>query len=127
MNEQLFLNIKCLSDATYEFAEELLPVLSRDLSGMCKVFFLYELPKKPETGGTPPTEIMVAFLGGSALSAAFTAFYQIICKYLERHASREVVLERGDAKITVKGHSIPDERSLIKEFFPEASIQIAKR
>lgn len=127
MNEQLFLNIKCSSDTTFGFSEELLPALSRNLSGMCRVFFLYELPQKPETGGTPPTEILVAFLGGSALSATFTAFYQIICKYLDRHASREIVLERGDARITVKGHSIPDERSLIKEFFPETSIQIAKR
>ena len=61
--------------------------------------------------------IFLAF--GSA--GAFTALYQVISKYLERHKEREISLERGGVKITIRAHSLPEERELLGKLFPELS------
>lgn len=76
------------------------------------------LPRRPEIpkGAAPPTEFLVAL--GSA--GAFTAVYKIICKYLERHKDRELTLEKDNVKVTLKGHSLPEERALMKELSLES-------
>jgi hypothetical protein len=60
-------------------------------------------------GGLPITEVVIAL----SSAGAFTAIYQIICKFLERHKDREITLERGKVKVTVKGHSLPEEKELL--------------
>ena len=62
------------------------------------------------------SEILVALASGGA----FATVYQVICKYIGRHEWRELVLEKGGTKITIKGHSLPEERALMRELFPEA-------
>lgn len=52
-------------------------------------------------------------------TGAFTAAYHIICKYMERHKDKELTLRSGDVIITIKGHSLPEERNLIRDLFPE--------
>ena len=49
---------------------------------------------------------------------AFTAVYQIIKAYLERHRTAEVSITYGDKHVSFKGYSAPDARTLIREVFP---------
>jgi hypothetical protein len=48
---------------------------------------------------------------GSA--GAFSAVYQVVVSYLGRNKERELVLEIGGNKLTVKGHSLPEEKELL--------------
>jgi|CXWL01.1.fsa_nt_gi hypothetical protein len=50
-------------------------------------------------------------------TGAFTALYQIVAKVMERNKDREISLEYAGAKIVIKGHSLPDERKFIQQFF----------
>ncbi len=69
-----------------------------------------------------PDQILALVLTlGSA--GAFTAVYQVLVKFLERNKDREITLQRGDTKITIRGHSLHEERALIRELYPESFIQ----
>ena len=61
-------------------------------------------------------ELIIAL--GSA--GAFTAVYQIIKAYLERHRTAEVSITYGDKHVSFKAYSAPDARTLIREVFPGA-------
>lgn len=60
-------------------------------------------------------EIMIAL--GSA--GAFTAAYQIIKAFLDRHQNTEVSVQQGDRHASFKGYSAPDARTLLRETFPD--------
>jgi hypothetical protein len=80
----------------------------------------YKVPLPPEAGGGPPDippEILVAFVSGGALTAAINQLVQIVLTYLTRYQGRELTLEFGDKKITVKGHNKAEETELIKSLF----------
>ncbi len=66
-------------------------------------------------GWSPPSDIIVAL--GSA--GVFTAVYKAISSFLSRNRDRELTLERGEVKITIKGHSLPEEMDLLKKIAPE--------
>jgi hypothetical protein len=68
-----------------------------------------------EVPGISPTEVIVAL--GSA--GVFTALYQTITSYLARNKDREITLQKGKTKITIKGHSVPDEIELMQLMAPE--------
>ncbi|MCD4811489.1 hypothetical protein K8R14_02685 [bacterium] len=65
--------------------------------------------RKREVSLTP--EIIIAL--GSA--GAFTALYQIISKFFEKNKDREITIEHEGTKITIKGHSLPEEKELFKK------------
>jgi len=65
-----------------------------------------------------PNEIVVAL--GSA--GAFTALYKIICKVLEKDKDREIRIEREGVSIQIRGHSIPNEKELLKQLAPELTV-----
>jgi hypothetical protein len=60
-------------------------------------------------------EVLLAL--GSA--GAFTVFYQTIAAYLKRDEGRELTLEKGDVRITLKGRNLPEELALIRKLAPE--------
>lgn len=62
-----------------------------------------------------PAEIVVAI--GSA--GAFTAFYQVINKFLERNKDRELRLEGNGRSLSIKAHSLLEEQALLKQLAPE--------
>ena len=76
---------------------------------------------QPHTRGglASPTEIVIAL--GSA--GAFTALYQILCKFLERNKDRVLTLERNDVKLILKGHSMPEEKDPLDQLVPELDSQ----
>jgi len=69
----------------------------------------------PERGIPHVGEIIVAI--GSA--GAFQALYQVICKVLEKNKDREIIVVRKDKQITIKGHSLPEEKDIIRQIAPE--------
>lgn len=74
-----------------------------------------EVRRSLRTRGGFPTEIVVAL--GSA--GAFTALYQIISNILEKDKNRELTIERDGNKITLKGHTLPEEKQLLRELAPD--------
>jgi hypothetical protein len=86
-----------------------------------KIF--YEIPNinKDHTksslrnGAVSPSDLLVTI--GSA--GVFTAIYQTISSFLMRNQNRELTLSRGEQKITIKGHSLPEEKALLKLLAPE--------
>lgn len=73
--------------------------------------------------GSPELQIpaiLVSFSAG-ALAASIQSLFQCISKYLSRNSSREITIEKGDVKLTMKGRSATEERELIKIVFPELS------
>lgn len=66
-------------------------------------------------GVLTPGRIVVA-LGQTGV---FHMFYQVICKFIRRHEGREITIERGKVKISIKGHTPPEEKDLLKRFAPE--------
>ncbi len=66
-------------------------------------------------GLTFPSEIIVAL--GSA--GAFTAFYKVIRKLLEANKDRGVEFIRKGIKVSIKGHSLPEEKELLETLVPE--------
>ena len=73
--------------------------------------------------GIPHLDIIVAL--GSA--GAFTALYQVICKYLEKNKDREITIEREGTKICIKGHSVPEEKEFLKTFAIESMKEVHHR
>lgn len=70
-------------------------------------------------GSWPPMLPLNDLLVTLGSAGAFTALYQIISMILQRHKERELTFERGETKITIKGHNLPEERELLKQLFPE--------
>lgn len=46
-------------------------------------------------------------------SVHFGALFQILSNYLTRNRDRELTIERGDLKLHIKGHSLPEEKALM--------------
>ncbi len=68
-------------------------------------------------GDLEATITQVAIALGSA--GVFSTLYQAIGSYISRNQSREITLEKGKTKITIKGHSLPEEQELLKKLAPE--------
>jgi hypothetical protein len=43
----------------------------------------------------------------------------VICKILEKNKDKELVVVHKDKQVTIKGHSVPEEKELIKQIAPE--------
>jgi hypothetical protein len=101
--------------------EEILENLANKLRNEATVYQQFTPTSIPVTGGGPglPPDIVIAFISGGALTAIINVIFQTVSKYLSRHESREVTLERGDNKITLKGRSTSEEIEMIKLLFPE--------
>jgi hypothetical protein len=56
---------------------------------------------------------MLVALGSAG---AFTALYRVIASYIGRNKERELVLEINGNKLSVKGHSLPEEKELLTLF-----------
>lgn len=66
-------------------------------------------------GMTNPVGIMVAL----SSAGVFTAVYKAISIYLNRFNAKELTLTKNDITITIKGHSLPEEKELIQMLAPE--------
>lgn len=80
------------------------------------------MPPGPETGGGGDGlgEILITIVASGAVGSALTTLYNALNSYLSKDNSRELTLEREGKRITIKGHSLPEEKELIRELFPEA-------
>lgn len=74
---------------------------------------------KGGASGGPPSDMVIAAIIG-AIPVAITVIYKAIGIFLKKNDTREISLEREDRSITIKGHSLPEEKELLKELFPEA-------
>lgn len=66
-------------------------------------------------GDIPIKEIIIAV--GSA--GVFSGLYQTISQFLTRHKERELSLERDKTKLVLKGHSLSEEKEILKKLLPE--------
>ncbi len=66
-------------------------------------------------GPSFPPEMMVALTS----AGAFTTFYQVICKLLEKNKYREITIQRKGTRVSIKGHTLPEERELLEKLVPE--------
>lgn len=74
--------------------------------------------------GSLPIEIIVAL--GSA--GAFTALFQLISNLLSKNKDREltITIPSEEKTLTLKGHSLPEEKELIKRLAPMFAEEKAK-
>lgn len=93
--------------------------LAEDLAQIASQVYVLRPFHGAEQGGGPeiPT-LLISFASGSLAPVAI-AFIQYLTKYLTRNASRELTIERGDAKVTLKGRSLSEEKQLLRMLFPE--------
>lgn len=61
------------------------------------------------------SEIIVALTS----AGAFTAIYQIIASILKKNEKRKIMVKTPKTTISIEGHSISDEESLLKILAPE--------
>jgi len=74
----------------------------------------------PEAGSSllNNPEILVAILAGS-LAASIQSLFQCIIKYLSKNDNREITIERGETRLTIKGKDRFEEGKYIRLLFPE--------
>jgi len=109
-------------ELTGDNSEQLVEALSSALSRQGIVYVPY-IPKQEseETTKHFVSEVeltlkVIVVLGGAG---AFTAAYKVICKWLERNKAHEVTIVNGPRRITIRGHSFPDEKTLLAELLTE--------
>jgi hypothetical protein len=68
-------------------------------------------------------ELIVAL--GSA--GAFSGVFRLLLSYLTRHRDRIITVQRGNTKVTIKGHSQPQETALMATLFPDATFKARRR
>jgi hypothetical protein len=74
-------------------------------------------PKHPARFRDIPASLDILVALGSA--GAFTALYQVIASLLAKNKDRELTIERKGLKLTLKGHSLPEEKALLLQLAPE--------
>jgi hypothetical protein len=119
MHYEALLRVNCAPWHSEDFMQEVAKEIALTYSDQCAVYWRYLPPIKPETGGGIPNEIVIAFLAGGTLSGAISGLFHILTKFLARDDARELTLEKGEKKLTMKGHSLPEERVFVAELFPE--------
>jgi hypothetical protein len=74
-----------------------------------------------ETGGGGPDApaLLVTLATSGALVQLAANLVQCLIKYLERNEKRELTIERGKTKLTLKGRSLYEEKELLRMLFPE--------
>lgn len=65
-----------------------------------------------------PTEVIISVSGAAGVIAS--ELIRVFRSFLTRDENRELTIEREGKKLTLKGHSLPEERELLAELFPEA-------
>lgn len=111
------------SQGSNDFYDELVVNLQFYLGPDGKVFVaLGEARRDGSVALLTINEIIVAL--GSA--GAFSVLYQIVNSYLRRSDDREVTFEKDDMKITIKGHSLPEEKVLFRQLFGNQESEPAK-
>jgi hypothetical protein len=66
-------------------------------------------------GDLPIKEIIIAV--GSA--GVFSGLYQTIAQFLTRNKERELILEHDKTKLVLKGHSLSEEKEILRKLLPE--------
>jgi hypothetical protein len=74
-----------------------------------------QVRKVPQSRNVGGLDLLISL--GSA--GAFTAFYQILCKILEKNKEKEISIERGGTKVTIKGYSFLDTQQILEKLAPE--------
>lgn len=69
-----------------------------------------------ETGGGPEEPSLLLTI--TALAPVAISIIQAVTKYLTRNDNRELTIETGKDKITLKGRSLPEEKELLEWLFP---------
>ena len=86
--------------------------------GFCEILRNAGLSARPSSRvrGLPiPPEVIVAL--GSA--GVFSALFRTVSSFLQRNTGHEVTMSRGDVSITLKAHTLSEERELLGLLAPE--------
>ena len=68
-------------------------------------------------GKSPAADQVMALLLGLGSAGAFPVVYRVLAKLMEPYKDAEITLQRGEAKTSFKGASVPEERALTKDLF----------
>jgi hypothetical protein len=74
-------------------------------------------------GGAPEVPAFLVAFAYGALGQIAVAIVQYLTKYLNRNKDRELTIERGEIKLTLKGRSLPEEKELLRMLFPELYLE----
>jgi hypothetical protein len=89
------------------------------LASSLEIYSLHPFIGAEKGGGGPDIPALLVAFGAGTLAPMVTAFVQYLMKYLSRNENRELTIERGDVKLTLKGRSLAEEKELIRMLFPE--------
>jgi hypothetical protein len=88
------------------------------------ILFDLELVHEIENSGLPAkkadnivagvSEIIVT-LGSAGI---FTAFYKVLLKVLDKNKNRQITIQNKETSISITGHSLPEEKELLKMIAP---------
>ena len=56
---------------------------------------------------------------GLGSAGAFSALYQVLCKYIDKDKTRSITIETKSVKLTLTGHSRAEEKAMLELLFPE--------
>ena len=106
-----------------DFYDELVVNLQFHLGSDGKVFVALGEARRDGSIALPTINEIIVTLGSAG---AFSVLYQIVSAYLRRSDEREVTFEKDDMRITIKGHSLPEEKVLLKQLFANQETEIAR-
>jgi hypothetical protein len=89
------------------------------LASSLEIYSLHPFIGAEKGGGGPDVPALLVAFGAGTLAPMVTAFVQYLMKYLSRNENRELTIERGDVKLTLKGRNLAEEKELIRMLFPE--------
>lgn len=105
------------SENTSELEEFFAKLLSQAAHESGGELFIQESPGAMYRAPVWPSAPEFIVTLGSA--GVFTALFQVLSKFLEKHKDREITITREGREITIKGHSFQEERKLLHELIPE--------
>jgi hypothetical protein len=92
------------------------------LASSLEIYSLHPFIGAEKGGGGPDVPALLVAFGAGTLAPMVTAFVQYLMKYLSRNENRELTIERGDVKLTLKGRNLAEEKELIRMLFPEVLV-----
>ncbi len=73
-------------------------------------------PTRPARMRNIPLQEIIVGLGSAG---AFTALFQLISNLLLKNKDRELIIISKGTTLTLKGHSLPEEKELLERLLPE--------
>jgi hypothetical protein len=111
-SQHAFITIEADTDNFRDLARELRQALDDSVN-------VYIPFPKHEPGRRSLELLSPEFIIALSSAGAFTGILNCLIGYLARNRDREVTIQRGETKVTIKGHTQSDENTLVAALFPE--------